>query len=109
MKFSEHWLRTLVDPPIDSDSLAHALTMAGLEVEERAKAAPASLAQREQIGRHRLATRWSCCGGAGPTATPFATTVPTTAATATRAAASARGVRIPVGRLHALHQPDFAG
>src|SRR5207302_10734016 len=41
MKFSEHWLRTLVDPPIDSDSLAHALTMAGLEVEERAKAAPA--------------------------------------------------------------------
>jgi phenylalanyl-tRNA synthetase beta chain len=41
MKFSEHWLRTLVDPPIDSDSLAHALTMAGLEVEARAKAAPA--------------------------------------------------------------------
>ncbi len=35
MKFSEHWLRTLVDPPIDSDALADGLTMAGLEVEAR--------------------------------------------------------------------------
>ena len=34
MKFSEHWLRTLVDPAMDSEALAHALTMAGLEVEE---------------------------------------------------------------------------
>ena len=35
MKFSEHWLRTLVDPPIDSAELAHRLTMAGFEVEEQ--------------------------------------------------------------------------
>jgi phenylalanyl-tRNA synthetase beta chain len=40
VKFSEHWLRTLVDPPIDSEELAHRLTMAGIEVEERAPAAP---------------------------------------------------------------------
>jgi phenylalanyl-tRNA synthetase beta chain len=40
MKFSEHWLRTLVDPPLDSDELAHRLTMAGLEVEDKAPAAP---------------------------------------------------------------------
>src|SRR5437667_5098880 len=40
MKFSEHWLRTLVDPPIDSEELAQRLTMAGLEVEERTPAAP---------------------------------------------------------------------
>src|SRR5947207_6471478 len=40
MKFSEHWLRTLVDPPIDSKTLAERMTMAGLEVEERASAAP---------------------------------------------------------------------
>src|SRR6187402_1289095 len=33
MKFSEHWLRTLVDIPVDRDALAHRLTMAGLEVE----------------------------------------------------------------------------
>jgi phenylalanyl-tRNA synthetase beta chain len=40
MKFSEHWLRTMVDPPLDSEALAHALTMAGLEVEECTRAAP---------------------------------------------------------------------
>ena len=33
MQFSEQWLRTFVDPSLDSDALAHALTMAGLEVE----------------------------------------------------------------------------
>ena len=40
MQFSEHWLRTLVDPPLDSGQLAHLLTMAGLEVEEMRAAAP---------------------------------------------------------------------
>ncbi|HVS25922.1 MAG TPA: phenylalanine--tRNA ligase subunit beta [Burkholderiales bacterium] len=38
MKFSENWLRTLVNPSLDSEALAHALTMAGLEVEELAPA-----------------------------------------------------------------------
>lgn len=33
MKFSEKWLRTFVDPPLPTHRLAHALTMAGLEVE----------------------------------------------------------------------------
>lgn len=33
MKFSENWLRTLVSPTLSSQELAHALTMAGLEVE----------------------------------------------------------------------------
>jgi len=33
MKFSELWLRSLVDPPLNTAELAHALTMAGLEVE----------------------------------------------------------------------------
>ena len=33
MQFSEHWLREFVDPPLTSAELAHALTMAGLEVE----------------------------------------------------------------------------
>jgi phenylalanyl-tRNA synthetase beta chain len=40
MKFSERWLRAYADPAMSSDDLAHALTMAGLEVEERAPAAP---------------------------------------------------------------------
>ncbi|CAM5509514.1 phenylalanine--tRNA ligase subunit beta [Rhodanobacter lindaniclasticus] len=34
MKFSENWLRELVDIRADRATLAHALTMAGLEVEE---------------------------------------------------------------------------
>jgi phenylalanyl-tRNA synthetase beta chain len=33
MKFSELWLRTLVDPPLGSEELAHLLTMSGVEVE----------------------------------------------------------------------------
>ncbi len=34
MQFSENWLRTFVNPNLNSDELGHALTMAGLEVEE---------------------------------------------------------------------------
>src|SRR5512138_2461290 len=40
MKFSERWLRTLVDPPLDTAALCDALTMAGLEVEDVSRAAP---------------------------------------------------------------------
>jgi phenylalanyl-tRNA synthetase beta chain len=41
MKFSESWLRTLVNPSLSSEELAHLLTMAGLEVEEMIAVAPA--------------------------------------------------------------------
>ena len=34
MKFSENWLREVVDVPVGRDALVHALTMAGLEVED---------------------------------------------------------------------------
>jgi phenylalanyl-tRNA synthetase beta chain len=40
MKFSEQWLRTLVDPPLDTTALCDKLTMTGLEVEEMTAAAP---------------------------------------------------------------------
>lgn len=40
MFVSESWLRTFVNPDIDSDTLCHQLTMAGLEVEETKSAAP---------------------------------------------------------------------
>ncbi|HRK77108.1 MAG TPA: phenylalanine--tRNA ligase subunit beta [Thiobacillus sp.] len=40
MQFSEAWLRSLVNPALDTPQLAHALTMAGLEVEALAPAAP---------------------------------------------------------------------
>ncbi|SAI55315.1 phenylalanyl-tRNA synthetase subunit beta [Bordetella ansorpii] len=40
MQIPESWLRSLVNPPVSSDELAHQLTMAGLEVEDAAPAAP---------------------------------------------------------------------
>ena len=40
MRFSENWLRTLVNPPYSSNELAQVLTMAGLEVESMEAVAP---------------------------------------------------------------------
>ncbi len=40
MKFSERWLRTMVDPPLDTAALCEELTMAGFEVESVTAAAP---------------------------------------------------------------------
>ena len=40
MKFSESWLRTLVDTQLSSEELSHLLTMAGLEVEGLEPVAP---------------------------------------------------------------------
>ena len=40
MQFSESWLRTFCNPPLDTQALAKLLTMAGLEVEELDPVAP---------------------------------------------------------------------
>src|ERR1700761_7367850 len=40
MQFPESWLRSFVDPKLTTDELAHALTMAGLEVEDQRPVAP---------------------------------------------------------------------
>lgn len=40
MQFSENWLRSFVNPPLDSGALGHLMTMAGLEVEEAHPVAP---------------------------------------------------------------------
>jgi phenylalanyl-tRNA synthetase beta chain len=49
MKFSENWLRSMVDPGMSSPELAHVLTMAGLEVEARDAVAP--VFDRVVVGR----------------------------------------------------------
>lgn len=41
MQFSENWLRSFVNPAMDTQALSHALTMTGLEVEELTPVAPA--------------------------------------------------------------------
>jgi len=40
MQFPESWLRTFVDPQLTTEQLSHALTMAGLEVEDLRPVAP---------------------------------------------------------------------
>ena len=65
MKFSEHWLRSLVDPPLDTAALCDALTMAGLEVEDVAAAAPAFsgvvVGRIEAVAKHPDADRLRVC------------------------------------------------
>lgn len=65
MQFSEHWLRSFVNPPLDSDALGHLLTMAGLEVEESAPAAPAFsgviVAQIVEAEKHPNADKLKLC------------------------------------------------
>ncbi len=65
MKFSESWLRNLVDPKLTSDELSHLLTMAGLEVEELAPVAPAFnsvvVAHVLEVVKHPDADRLNVC------------------------------------------------
>ncbi|HEY8428151.1 MAG TPA: phenylalanine--tRNA ligase subunit beta, partial [Sandaracinaceae bacterium] len=65
MKFSESWLRALIDPGLTSEALADLLTMAGLEVEAREPVAPAFsgvvVAEVKSVARHPDAERLSVC------------------------------------------------
>jgi phenylalanyl-tRNA synthetase beta chain len=75
MKFSESWLRTLVDPQLTSEELSHLLTMAGLEVEALEPVAPAFdkvvVAHVLEVVRHPDADRLNVCrvdtGSGAPT------------------------------------------
>ena len=73
MQFPESWLRAYVDPDLDSDRLADALTMAGLEVDESIAVAPAFsgvvVAQVMTVARHPDAEKLTVCtvdAGNGP-------------------------------------------
>jgi phenylalanyl-tRNA synthetase beta chain len=65
MQFSENWLRTLTDPNMTSDELAHMLTMSGLEVEEVEPVAPPFsnivVAKVVEVAKHPNADRLSVC------------------------------------------------
>ncbi|MBI1889021.1 MAG: phenylalanine--tRNA ligase subunit beta [Burkholderiales bacterium] len=65
MQFSENWLRTMVDPKITSDELAHLLTMSGLEVEEVDPVAPSFsnvvVAKVLEVDKHPNADRLNVC------------------------------------------------
>ena len=65
MQFSENWLRTMVDPDMDTEALAHLLTMSGLEVEEIEPVAPpfsrVVIAKVLQVVKHPNADRLTVC------------------------------------------------
>lgn len=65
MKFSESWLRTLVDTKLSSEQLSHLLTMAGLEVEGLEPVAPqfndVVVAQVLEVVKHPDADRLNVC------------------------------------------------
>lgn len=65
MQFSENWLRSIVDPKMNSDELSHLLTMSGLEVEEVEAVAPpfsnVVVAEVKEVARHPNADRLNVC------------------------------------------------
>lgn len=65
MKFSENWLRCWINPEFSSHELAHALTMAGLEVEALESVAPVFnnvvVAEILEVIKHPNANRLSVC------------------------------------------------
>lgn len=65
MQFSEKWLRTMVNPEMNSDELSHMLTMAGLEVEEVEQVAPpftnVVVGEVLEVAKHPDADRLNIC------------------------------------------------
>ncbi|MCC7091063.1 MAG: phenylalanine--tRNA ligase subunit beta [Nitrosomonas sp.] len=65
MKFSENWLRTFVNPLYTREQLAHALTMAGIEVENVESVASAFekvvVAEVLSVDKHPSADRLKVC------------------------------------------------
>jgi phenylalanyl-tRNA synthetase beta chain len=65
MQFSENWLRTFVNPSLNTDELGHAMTMAGLEVEEQQPASAVFnrvvIAEILEASKHPDADRLQVC------------------------------------------------
>ncbi|HKU85171.1 MAG TPA: phenylalanine--tRNA ligase subunit beta [Casimicrobiaceae bacterium] len=103
MKFSERWLRTLVDPPIDTATLCDRLTMAGFEVEEVAPVAPpftgVVVATITAIDQHPDADRLRVCTVDAGTGTPLTIVCGApNAAAGMRVACAMEGAMLPGGQ-----------
>ncbi len=65
MDISESWLRQYCDPALDGEALAEALTMAGLEVEDRHAVAPpftgVVVARVREVRKHPNADKLTVC------------------------------------------------
>ncbi|WP_283150231.1 phenylalanine--tRNA ligase subunit beta [Silvimonas soli] len=103
MKFSEQWLRSWANPQLESEALAHLLTMAGLEVEEADPAAPAFthviVAEVLTVTRHENADRLNVCTVNVGEAEPIQIVC--------GAPNVAPGIRVPCARVGAVLPGDF--
>ncbi|WP_153100521.1 phenylalanine--tRNA ligase subunit beta [Paraburkholderia hayleyella] len=75
MQFPESWLRTFVAPPLTTEALSHALTMAGLEVEALRPVAPPTsmivVGQVLEVVKHPDADKLNVCQVDAGTGTPL--------------------------------------
>jgi phenylalanyl-tRNA synthetase beta chain len=105
MQFPESWLREFCNPPLSTQQLADALTMAGLEVEDIASAAPpfsgVVVGEIKECAQHPDADRLRVCQVDAGTGTLLNIVC---------GAPNARvGIRIPVATVGALLPPGADG
>ncbi|CAG9933716.1 phenylalanine--tRNA ligase subunit beta [Candidatus Nitrotoga arctica] len=103
MKFSENWLRYWINPELSSLELAHALTMAGLEVEALESVAPVFsnviVAEVLEVIKHPNADRLSLCQVNVGEAAPLTIVC--------GAPNVAVGMKVPCARIGAVLPGDF--
>ena len=103
MKFSENWLRSWINPDISSADLAHALTMAGLEVESLEPAAPqfknVVVGKVLEVKAHPDADRLNVCQVEVGAAQPLSIVC--------GAANVSAGVKVPCAQIGAVLPGDF--
>jgi phenylalanyl-tRNA synthetase beta chain len=101
MKFSEAWLRTMVDPPIDTAALGETLTMGGFELESVERAAPAFegvvVGRIESVEPHPDADRLRVCRVDAGAATLTVVCGAPNAAAGMRAPLALAGATLPGG------------
>jgi phenylalanyl-tRNA synthetase beta chain len=104
MQFSENWLRTFVNPPLDSGALGHLMTMAGLEVEEAHPVAPpfsgVVVARIIEAEKHPNADKLKLCKVDTGTGEPLQIVC--------GAPNAAAGMKVPCAKVGAVLPGDFA-
>ncbi|KNH09941.1 Phenylalanyl-tRNA synthetase beta chain [Candidatus Burkholderia brachyanthoides] len=105
MQFPESWLRSFVDPKLNTNELAHALTMAGLEVEALRPVAPPTskivVGQVLEVAKHPNADKLNVCQVDAGTGTQLNIVC--------SAPNVAPGIKVPVALIGAELPPTEAG
>ncbi|HEY6094422.1 MAG TPA: phenylalanine--tRNA ligase subunit beta [Gallionellaceae bacterium] len=104
MKFSENWLRSWINPALDTAALGHEFTMAGLEVEVIEPVAPGFnnvvVAEVLEVSKHPNADRLNVCLVNAGEAQPLTIVC--------GASNVAPGIRVPCARMGAVLPGNFA-